>query len=318
MRGLYLDDGELRYRDDLPEPESGDGVTSVRVLRAGICATDVALSRGYMGFRGVPGHEFVGVALDGPLAGQRVVGEINAACGSCEWCARDLGRHCPNRSVLGILGHSGAFAERLTLPHENLHAVPDSIDDDAATFAEPVAAAFEIVEQLRLERFGRCLVAGDGKLGLLCAWVLHQQGLEVTIAGRHAARAELAPTPSRFLQHALEPDSTPLPREFDLAVEATGNPDVLPRLLAAVRPRGTVVLKTTTERPTSLDLAPLVVDEITLVGSRCGPFAPALAEIAAGSLPLDRLVDSTYGFEDGAEAMARAKTRGVLKVLLRP
>ncbi|MCA8943759.1 MAG: alcohol dehydrogenase catalytic domain-containing protein [Planctomycetes bacterium] len=318
MRGLLLDAGRLTFSADLPEPRLDEGSTTVRVVRAGICATDLALARGYMGFRGIPGHEFVGVALDGPLCGKRVVGEINAACGACPACRAGLGRHCPQRTVLGILAHGGAFAERLRLPTENLHAVPDTIGDDAATFTEPTAAAFEIVEQLAPAPGTSCLVVGDGKLGLLCAQVLAAHGTDVTLAGRHPDRCALIPQPVAFLERAFEAGSSPPTRRFALIVEATGNPEVLPRLFAVVEPRGTIVLKTTTERPTQLDLAPLVVDEVSLVGSRCGPFGPALDALANGRVEVEPMIEARYGLEEGSEAFEHAARPGALKVLLEP
>ena len=325
MRGLWIEDGDLRLRDDLPDPEPAAGETLIEVLRAGVCATDLALRAGYMGFSGVPGHEFVGRALDGPLAGRRVVGEINAACGQCEDCRAGNDRHCPARSVLGILGRPGAFAERLALPTRNLLAVPDAVDDDAATFAEPLAAALQIGEQLRVDHLsGPVLVAGDGRLGLLCAHALAHHGARVVVAGRHPEREGLLPDGATWHRGLLETDAPgELVREtfgedrpFELAVEATGNPDVLPRVLRLVKPRGTVVLKTTAERPVSLDLAPLVVDEQRLLGSRCGRFAPALALLATGRVPVDRFVDARFDLDRGEAALGRAGEPGVLKVLL--
>jgi threonine dehydrogenase-like Zn-dependent dehydrogenase len=308
MRGLVLDAGGARLVEDLPRPAPRAGECRVRVLAAGVCATDLALARGYMGFRGVPGHEFVGVALDGPLAGRRVVGEINSACGACAACAAGVGRHCPDRTVLGILGRPGAFAEELALPAANLHAVPDAVSSDAATFTEPLAAAFEIPAQVSVEG-ARALVLGDGRLGLLCAGVLDLRGARVHVAGHHPARAAL-----------LRPGATyvaePAACAYDLVVEATGAPAALERALRLVRPRGTLVLKTTSEAPASLDLAPLVVNEVTLVGSRCGPFAPALAALAAGALDVEALVHARYPLAEAPRALAHAARPGVLKVLV--
>ena len=281
----------------------------MRVICAGVCATDLALLRGYMDFRGVPGHEFVGVALDGPLEGQRVVGGINAACGACERCRAGLGRHCAQRTVLGILGRGGAFADELVLPTGNLRAVPDSVSTTAATFTEPLAAAFEIDEQLDLGRVSAALVLGDGRLGLLCAQVLAARGLDVWVRGRHAERAALVP-------HGIRYEDSHSQRRFPLVVEATGNPDVLPEALGRVEPRGTLVLKTTSEAPASIDLAPLVVDEITLVGSRCGRFEPALDALAAGDVAVEGLVEERFPLEEGAEALRAAGQRGRLKVLI--
>jgi len=315
MRGIVLERGRVLVRDDLAPPQPREGWSRVRVLRAGLCATDQALARGYMGFAGVPGHEFCGIALDGPHAGRRVVGEINAACGTCSTCRAGDGRHCPQRTVLGIARLGGAFAEQLALPHQNLHAVPDSVSTDAATFVEPLAAALHLADDLDVRSFRSAVVAGDGKLGLLCAWALHLHGVPVTVAGRHADREPLLPPGTVHVTGMLEEDLAAA-RSFDLAVDATGSSEALPRLLRHVRPRGTVVLKTTTERPVTLDLAPLVVDELRLVGSRCGPFGPALAALAAGTVPVERLVAARYPLAGANEAFAHACRRGTLKVLL--
>ena len=315
MRGLYLQDGAVSYREDLPDPELRDGDVQVQVLQAGVCATDLALRRGYMGFRGIPGHEFVGLAMNGPLAGKRVVGDINAACGSCATCVAGDPHHCPRRSVLGILAHGGAFAERLRLPAGNLLEVPDSISDEAATFVEPLAAAFEIGEQIEISAGQTALVAGDGRLGLLCAWALHLGGARVIVAGRHSERVDLLPGGVQHVVGWLEGEGV-RPERFDLAVEATGSAPVLARLLPMVRPRGTVVLKTTLETPTTLDLSPLVIDEIRVVGSRCGPFAKALDALRRGLVPVERLVQDRFSLSDGAAALDRAEAGGVLKVLI--
>jgi threonine dehydrogenase-like Zn-dependent dehydrogenase len=317
VRGLYLDSGKLALRSDLPVPEPRPGWTRVRVLQAGICATDQALANGYMGFRGVPGHEFVGTALDGPLRGRRVVGEINAGCGVCERCRCGDSRHCSARTVLGIAAHDGAFAEQLALPDSNLLPVPDAVSDDAAVFTEPLAAALHLADDVDLRAHRRALVAGDGKLGLLCAHALALHGCEVTVAGRHAERAALLPAGAAFARGWLEPGGAPHDlAPFDLAVDATGNADVLPRLLPLVRPRGTIVLKTTTERPTTADLAPLVVHELRLLGSRCGRFAPALDARARRAVPVERLIAARYPLAQGEQAFAHAARRGTLTGLV--
>lgn len=314
MQGLYLESGRLQYRAELPDPVPGPDDTIVEVLKAGICATDLALGRGYMGFVGVPGHEFVGRALDGPFAGQRVVGDINAACGSCPVCLGGDPHHCPERTVLGIVGHSGAFAERLCLPTRNLLPVPDEVTSDAATFTEPLAAAFEIGEQVDLEATEDALVVGDGKLGLLCAWALHLAGVRVTVAGRHPERLTLLPAGVDVRTGLVERRDGQ--ESFGLVVEATGRASVLPAALALVRPRGTLVLKTTTESPTTVDLSLVVVNEVTLIGSRCGPFDRALAALAAGDVPVEGMIAGRYPLSEGEEAFARAGRGGVLKVLL--
>lgn len=317
MRGLFLDSGALTLRRDLPRPEPRDGWTRIRVLQAGICATDQALARGYLGFCGVPGHEFVGTAIDGPHAGRRVVGEINAGCGRCDRCRGGDSRHCAERTVLGIAAHPGAFAEELSLPDANVLPVPDDVADDAAVFAEPLAAALHLADDLDPREHRRAVVAGDGKLGLLCAHALARHGHEVTVVGRHKERASLLPANAQFARGWL--DGAPPPPDavaaFDCAVEATGNPDALARLLPFVRPRGTVVLKTTTERPSTVDLSALVIHELRLVGSRCGRFDRALAALAEG-LPAERLIAARYDLDDGAAAFAHASRPGTLKVLV--
>jgi len=309
MRGLFVSDGEVRFQNDLAAPVVASGECRVRVLCAGVCATDLALVRGYMGFCGVPGHEFVGECLDGPLAGRRVVGEINAACGECAACLAGNERHCPTRTVLGILGRGGAFAEELALPARNLHEVPDNVTTAAATFTEPLAAAFEIPAEIDLPPGRRALVLGDGRLGLLCAQVLALHGQEVTLEGRHPERQS-------FLRAGVSYAQGESGASYPLVVEATGRPEVLQSALARVEPRGTLVLKTTSEAPAALDLAPLVVNEIRLVGSRCGPFAPALEALARGDVAVEAMIDARFPLERGAEALEAAARPGVLKVLI--
>lgn len=316
MRALLLEPHRPPQLCDLPEPQPQPGWTRVRVLRVGVCATDVALWRGYMGFAGVPGHEFVGIAEHGPFAGRRVVGEINAACGSCADCSSGNGRHCRQRTVLGILALAGACAERLVLPQANLHLVPDGVATDAATFTEPLAAALHLGDDVDLPAHRRALVAGDGKLGILCAHALHLGGCEVTVAGRHPQRAALLPAGARHCTGWFEAGAAAPAAEFDLAVEATGAPAVLQRLLPLLRPRGTVALKTTSEAPAPLDLSLAVVNELRLIGSRCGPFAPALAALAQGRVPVERLVAARYPLAAAAAALQHAARSGTLKVLI--
>ncbi len=313
MRGLWFENGTARLREDLSSPSAQPGCTRIRVTRAGVCATDLALRRGYMDFTGVPGHEFVGVAMDGPLAGQRVVGDINAGCGQCRSCREDNSHHCPQRTVLGILDHPGAFAEELILPDRNLVPVPDHVSDDAAVFTEPLAAALEIAEQVDLHQ-RRVLVAGDGRLGILICHAVAIAGGVPTCAGRHPERRGLLPDSATHVTGLLEDDAPE--RAFHVAVEATGDPEVLPRLMGHVRPRGTVVLKTTTERPTTMDLAPLVVDEITLVGSRCGPFHKAMTALADGAVDPRPMIVARYPLADAARGIEHAGQPGVLKVLM--
>jgi len=319
VRALVLDPappGHLRFTADHPEPEAAPGEARVRVARAGICATDFGLKAGYMGFSGVPGHEFVGVVEDAPdpaWVGRRVVGEINAACGRCDTCRAGRPRHCPHRTVLGIQGRDGAFAERLVLPLGNLHPVPDGVPDEAAVFVEPLAAAFRVVEQVPVDADTRALVLGDGRLGLLIAQVLHRAGCRVTLVGRHPDKRALAEGWGVATAPAeADPDAA------DIVVEATGRPEGLARAIALTRPLGTVVLKTTCAEAVRFQPAPIVIHELTVVGSRCGPFAPALAALAAGTVDVAPLVAATFPLEEGERAFARAAAPGTLKVLLAP
>jgi threonine dehydrogenase-like Zn-dependent dehydrogenase len=312
VRALRWDGSRLALARDLPPPTLAAGDALVRVALAGICRTDVEITRGYLDFRGTLGHEWVGrvvAAGDPQLVGRRVVGEINLACGRCALCAAGLGRHCPTRRVLGIAGADGAFADLIVVPERNLHLVPDGIPDTAAVFTEPLAAACEILEQIGAVSGARAVVLGAGKLGLLVAQVLVRAGAEVIVAARHPAQQARA---ARLGITGV----TPQPGA-DLVVDATGNADGLRQALALVRPRGIVVLKTTVAGEHRLDLAPAVVNEITLVGSRCGPFPKALALLASGRLEVGDLVGAVYALAEGDRAFAAAEASGMLKVLVR-
>lgn len=314
MRALVFDGG-LSYRDDRPVPEPPPGEARVRVRLAGICATDLAITRGYMGFAGIPGHEFVGEVEAGPIEwlGRRVVGEINAACGRCPTCERGLPRHCPSRTVLGIQGRDGAFAEFLALPVGNLHPVPDEVPDETALFVEPLAAAFRIREQVQPQPEDTVYVMGDGRLGLLIAQVLAATGCRLTLVGRHPAKLALA----KGWGIETADTSADLP-QADFVVDATGAPDGLERAIARTRACGTVVLKTTCAEAPPFNPAPIVIHEVTVVGSRCGPFPPALAALEAGTVRVAPLVAATYPLAEGVAAFAHAARPGVLKVLLAP
>jgi threonine dehydrogenase-like Zn-dependent dehydrogenase len=313
MRALRWDGHRLELVRDLPRPKVGAGDALVRVRLAGICRTDLEICRGYLGFRGTPGHEWVGevvTAPDASLVGRRVVGEINFGCGVCQACDEGLARHCPARRVQGIAGADGAFAELLAVPVGVLHPVPDAVSDATAVFAEPVAAAFEILEQLGDVASRSAVVLGDGKLGLLVAQVLATAGATVTLAGHHPGKLALA-------ERLGLATGQPAPGA-DLVVDATGSPAALAQALALVRPRGTVVLKTTVAAHHQLDLAPAVINEVTIVGSRCGPFAPALAALAGGRVRVAPLVEARYPLDDGVAAFAHAARPGALKVLIDP
>lgn len=316
MQALYWDGHQLQLREIYPEPQVQDNRALVRVRLAGICSTDRQILQGYLGFTGVPGHEFVGEVVAGPpaLLRKRVVGEINFACGTCDWCQQQLRRHCANRQVMGILNADGSFAEYMSVPVDNLHEVPENVSDNAAVFTEPLAAAFEILEQIHLKPGAETVVLGDGKLGLLCAQVLHFAGARVTVVGKHEKKlALLRQLGMRAVMHA---DWHPPPAE--IAVEATGTTDGLAQAISIVRPRGTLVLKSTVAQAHTLSLAPLVINEVTVIGSRCGPFPPALQALAQGQLSVTPLIDTIYPLTEGLAAVEYAVQPGVLKVLLRP
>ena len=312
MRAIVLDEG-VRFRTSQPEPIPSPDEVLVRVSCAGVCETDLQLVRGYMGFRGILGHEFVGVAQSGPYARRRVVGEINCACWRCETCRRGLPTHCSNRTVLGILNHDGAFADYIAVPQKNLHPVPDSLPDEVAVFTEPVAAAFQIPAQLAIARDHRVVVLGDGRLGNLCAQVLATLSDRVLVVGKHPAKLALLDTIG--IETALLSDTLP-ERAADVVVDCTGSESGLPTALRLVRPRGTIVLKTTVAGTQTLAWAPFVIDEITLVGSRCGPFDQALAALEQGRVDVRPLISERLSLSDGLAALERAQAKGVLKVLI--
>jgi threonine dehydrogenase-like Zn-dependent dehydrogenase len=261
----------------------------------------------------VLGHEFVGVPLSGPLTGRRVVAEINCSCHACETCVSGRPGHCPHRTVVGILGHDGAFADLIAIPERNLHPVPETLGTEAAVFAEPVAAAFEIPAQLTLRREDRVVVLGDGRLGNLCAQVLSGISDHVLVVGKH--REKLDVLNALGIDTRLLADR-PTDRLADIVVDCTGSETGLPTALELVRPRGTVVLKTTLANRQTLACAPIVVDEVTIVGSRCGPFEPALRALAAGLIDVEPLVSGHFDLSDGVRALERAAEPGVLKVML--
>jgi 2-desacetyl-2-hydroxyethyl bacteriochlorophyllide A dehydrogenase len=315
VRAVYLEAGIVSVRE-MPVPEPQPGYALIRLRVAGICNTDLELKRGYYGFAGTPGHEFVGDVLEGPahLEGRRVVGEINLACGHCALCAKGWGRHCASRKVLGIFNHPGAFAEMLTLPVENVRVVPEHLSDEEAVFTEPVAAACQILDQVRIARGEPVAVLGAGKLGLLIAQVLQAHGAHVVLYGRHSAALELA----NGWGIAVARAGDPRPRaEYAVVVDATGASEGLNEAIAMTQPRGTVVMKSTVTGQVPVNTAAAIVHEITLLGSRCGRFEPALELLASGGVRVAAMIDSSFRLEDAAVAFERAETKGVLKVLLR-
>jgi threonine dehydrogenase-like Zn-dependent dehydrogenase len=314
MKALIFD-GQLAFDSDARAPLP-NGEALVRVRTAGICNTDLEITRGYMQFRGILGHEFIGEVVDAPdrsWVGRRVCGEINARCGHCRWCARGMSTHCEHRTVLGILGRSGAFAEYLTLPIANLHPVPENIPDEAAVFVEPLAAAYEILEQISVAAYDQVIVLGDGKLGLLCVQVLRGAGARVVLAGKHEAKLSLA---RNLGIDAMHVDDAAASTGVDVVVEATGSPAGFARALGLIRPRGIIVLKSTVANPLTIDMSRVVVNEITLVGSRCGPFSRAIAALAAGRIQVQPLISDRFPLQRGVDAFERAASPGVLKVLV--
>ncbi|MGI9067495.1 MAG: MDR/zinc-dependent alcohol dehydrogenase-like family protein [Pyrinomonadaceae bacterium] len=319
MLALRVEKKKLVVRD-IAKPELGEEAL-VRVLISGICNTDLEIARGYAGFKGTIGHEFVGVveeAAEGSMLGQRVVGEINAGCGECELCTTGDPRHCRHRTVLGIIGRDGAHAEFLRLPLRNLKAVPDKVVDEHAVFTEPLAAACGILECVTIRSTDRIAVIGDGKLGLLCAQVLALSGAAVLLIGKHAEKLRIAER--RGIETATIKTASKRTREFDVVVEASGSPSGFAGALELLRPRGVLVLKSTFQAVGSaeFDRTRLVVDEITILGSRCGRFQPALDLLKKGAIDIDSLISEEYPLARGVYAMERAGMNGVLKVFLRP
>lgn len=315
MRALVFD-RKLDLRSGYPDPLPVPGESIVKVSLAGVCGTDLELARGYMEYRGVPGHEFVGCVMQSDtasLVGKRVTGEINASCGTCNWCVDGLGRHCPARTVLGILGRDGAFAEYLRLPDTNLLPLPDSIVDEAAVFIEPLAAAYEIFDQTHLKRTDRMAVLGDGRLGALVALVLRHNEFDPIVAGHHPEKLKRLAALGLRTQTASQ-----LASGFDVVIDCTGHSDGFAQALALVRPRGTVILKSTAAAGAAMNLAPVVINEITVIGSRCGRFAPAIAAIAAGQIDPRPLIDAIYPLDDGLSAFAAAASKSHFKILIRP
>ncbi len=313
MLGLFFDGLKLSLRSDLPVPVPQPGEVLVRVLSAGICETDLQLIRGYMGFRGILGHEFVGIAEAGRFAGQRVVGEINCSCHRCPTCLAGLPNHCPTRTVIGILGHDGAFAEYIAVPERNLHAVPAAVTNDQAIFVEPLAAAFQIPAQIPDLAGRKIIVLGDGRLGQLCAPVLQHSGASVLVVGKHERKLSLLVRQGiqTLLRSAAQPD-----RSADVVVDCTGSETGIADACQWLRPRGTLVLKTTVAGNPAISWAPIVIDELSVVGSRCGPFPPAIAALEQRSIDVTPLIESRYPLSAAIQAFDEVQQGSSLKAIL--
>jgi alcohol dehydrogenase len=314
MLAVHVERGKVSVRDNV-KPKRGKSQAILRLITGGICNTDLELVKGYYAFKGTPGHEFVAEVVDADSkkwVGKRVVGEINAACGKCDYCRLKLGRHCTHRTVLGIVNHPGAFQEYFMLPELNLHEVPAAVPTEQAVFAEPVAAACEILEQVRIAKGEPVAVLGDGKLGLLIAQVLQAHGAKVSQFGRHKNKLEIAAATGvkTYITDKL-PEAA-----FSKVVDATGSAQGLTQAIHMTKPRGVVVLKSTVHDKASIDTAPIIVNELTLVGSRCGRFEPAMKLIRGRKLNLAPMVHGSFPLEDAPKAFQKAAQKGVLKILL--
>lgn len=315
MLGLWLENKTLTLRRDLPKPVAQKDEALIKILKAGVCNTDIELTKGYYPYAGVLGHEFVGLVEEGPqeLRGKRVVGELNIACNHCQNCAIGLKNHCYNRSVLGIVNKNGVFAEYITLPIANLHPVPDEVSTAEATFTEPLAAALEIQQQIQIAPTDKVLVIGDGKLGLLIAQTLLLNGCELWLIGHHEKKFKLLQQ-----RGAIVGTEEIIPQQsyFDTAIECTGNPLGFNLALKALKPRGTLVMKSTYAGSLSIDAAAIVVNEIKMIGSRCGPFQPALRLLAKKLINTEFLIEQEYPLREGLQAFEHAKRKGALKILV--
>lgn len=315
MKALTFD-RDLKYSEDYTVPQPGKDEALIRVTYAGICNTDIEITKGYMGFKGIPGHEFVGVVEKSDhrkLKGKRVTGEINIGCNTCSYCRDRMYNHCPKRSVLGILGKDGVFAEYTTLPLKNLHEVPDSVADEEAVFIEPLAAAYEILEQVSITSSDKVCVLGDGKMGLLIGQVLSTTGCNLTVLGKHPEKLSILD--ELGINTKLSYQSRE--KEFDVVVDCTGSRTGMEKALGIVRPRGKIIIKTTVAKKGQIDLNCVVINELSLIGSRCGPFLPAINAIASRDIDLFSLISDVFKLEDGLKAFENAKKKGVIKVILK-
>jgi threonine dehydrogenase-like Zn-dependent dehydrogenase len=314
MQALWLENNQISLRDT-PKPGRKNEAL-IKIRKAGICSTDLELVKGYYPYSGILGHEFVGDVVEAPdqaWIGARVVGEINAVCGTCEACLNGRPTHCENRTVLGIVNRNGVFAEYTTLPLENLHRVPDSVPDEMAVFTEPLAAALEIQQQIQIQSTDRVLLVGAGRLGQLIAQTLALTGCDLRVLARHQLQKDLLAARGIKVISELEIQ----PHKWDLVVEATGSPDGFNLARKVIRPRGTLVLKSTYKGDMTVNFSSIVVDEIQIIGSRCGPFAPALRLLEKREVDPTVLIMDEFELKDAVQAMEKAAEAGVLKVLIR-
>jgi threonine dehydrogenase-like Zn-dependent dehydrogenase len=316
MKALYLEKSQLIIKT-LPKPSPLRNEALIKVLKAGICNTDLELKKGYMRFEGIPGHEFVGQvveATDSKVVGKRVVGEINLSCGKCEHCLRGMKKHCASRQVLGISNKNGALAEYLTLPLDNLHVLPPSISDIEAVFIEPLAASLEILEQIRIKRKDSVLVLGDGKLGLLIAQVIKLRTPKVSCIGKYKRKLKIL----REKEIETHLFGAKIEEKFDIIVEATGKKKGLSKALSLIKPKGKVVLKSTFQGEARVDISKIIVDEIHLIGSRCGPFLRAIEVLRKKQVEVEKMVNGDFPLHRAQEAFVLAQKPGTIKVLITP
>ena len=318
MKAVIFDE-TLKYVEDYEKPTPEKGEALIKVTYGGVCNTDKEITKGYMGYKGILGHEFTGVVEeindeDKTFLGKRVVGEINLGCKNCEWCAKDLERHCPNRSTLGILTKDGCFAEYVTLPLSNLIEIPENVPDEQAVFVEPLAAGLEILEQMHIQPCQKVMVLGDGKLGLLTALALNACGLDVLIVGKHQNKLDIAKNQGVKTQLLSKFEQAP---KFDVVVEATGSITGFETSVNCVKPRGTLVLKSTIAASKELNLAPIVINEITILGSRCGRFEPAMRLIASGKIDFSQMISKIYPIEQAIKAFDANNEKDTIKILLK-
>ena len=316
MKAVVFDNG-LKLDNNYPMPVPQKGEALIKVNTIGICNTDYEITLGYMGYKGILGHEFTGVvekAENKDLIGKRVVGEINCGCGQCDWCAQGLERHCFNRSTLGIWQREGCFAEYVCLPEKNLLVIPDNVTDEEAVFVDPLAAALEILEQVHIPPYKRVIVLGDGKLGLIIALALNVAGLDITLVGKHEEKLNIAK--AQGVKTELL-NNLKIEKAYDFVVEATGSITGFETSLALTKPRGTLILKSTIAASKEFNLAPIVIDEITVLGSRCGQFAPALRMLEQKRIDVKPLISDIYAIDDSIEAFERNKEKSSVKVLVK-
>ncbi len=316
MKAVIFDNG-LKFDKNYPMPEPKQGEALIKVDTIGICNTDYEITKGYMGYKGILGHEFTGVvekATNKNLIGKRVVGEINCGCGECDWCAQGLERHCFNRSTLGIWQREGCFAEYVCLPEKNLLEIPENVTDNEAVFVEPLAAALEILEQVHIPPYKKVIVLGDGKLGLIIALALNSAGLDITLVGKHEEKLDIAKAQGvkTKLLHELK-----IEKSYDFVVEATGSISGFETSLALTKPRGTLILKSTIAASKEFNLAPIVIDEITVIGSRCGQFAPAMRLLQSKRIDVNPLISDIYNIDDSIKAFERNTEKSSVKVLVK-